>query len=179
MPKRVPIRICVNGQPREAFVEPAASLLELVRGTFGLTGTKEGCGTGYCGACTVLLDGQPVNACLVFAVDADHRDVLTVEGLATHEGGLHPVQDAFVACGALQCGFCTPGMLVSTVALLRRVPYPSEADIRAALAGHLCRCTGYRSIVRAVTRAAAALAANPENPALPQPARPRGMRSRA
>jgi aerobic-type carbon monoxide dehydrogenase small subunit (CoxS/CutS family) len=179
MPKLIPVRICLNGEPREALVEPAASLLQVVRDIFGMPGTKEGCGTGYCGACTVLLDGQPVNACLTFAVDADHRDVLTVEGLASREGELHPVQAAFVECGALQCGYCTPGMLLSTLALLRRVPAPTETDIRESLAGNLCRCTGYRSIVRAVERAAAALAAQPDPCADPVRTRPRVMRSRA
>jgi aerobic carbon-monoxide dehydrogenase small subunit len=147
------VKAYVNGSLCEAAVEPASTLLELLRDRFGLTGTKEGCGTGYCGACTVLVDGSPVNACLMLAVDADNRDIVTVEGLE-RDGMLHPVQEAFARFGALQCGYCTPGMIVSAAALLEENPDPSEADIRAGLAGNLCRCTGYRPIVDAVLAAA-------------------------
>jgi aerobic carbon-monoxide dehydrogenase small subunit len=139
------------------MIEPQLSLLRLLRDEFHLTGTKEGCSTGYCGACTVLVDHQPVNACLFFAVDADHRDVLTVEGLGGGDGQLDALQSAFVRCGGLQCGFCTPGMLMSATALLDSNPAPSEDDVREALAGNLCRCTGYQSIVKAVLDAAAAM----------------------
>lgn len=139
------------------MVEPAQSLLRLLRDDLRLSGTKEGCTTGYCGACTVLVDGEPVNACLFFAVDADHRDVTTVEGLASPTGEPHPLQSAFVKGSGLQCGFCTPGMLMSAAALLESNPAPDEEDVRQALAGNICRCTGYQSIVRAVVDAAAAM----------------------
>ena len=152
-----PIRFSLNGRHRDAMVRPDQSLLQLLRDDCGLSGTKEGCSTGYCGACTVLVDGDPVNACLFFAVDADRRHVTTVEGLGACDGALHPVQQAFVDAGALQCGFCTPGMVVSAAALLRERADPSESEIRAALAGNLCRCTGYQSIVTAVRNAARAL----------------------
>jgi aerobic carbon-monoxide dehydrogenase small subunit len=147
------IRCQVNGELREAMVQPQQSLLRVLRDDFQLAGTKEGCSTGYCGACTVLVDGQPVNSCLFFAVDADHRDILTVEGLGGDDG-LHPLQSAFIQAGGLQCGYCTPGVLMSALALLKDNPSPSEDDIREALAGNLCRCTGYQSIVRAVLEAA-------------------------
>ena len=144
------LSLSVNGNPVSLSVEPHLTLLELLRDTLGLTGAKEGCGAGNCGACTVLLDGEPVNSCLLLAAEADGRQVITVEGLAN----LHPVQEALVAHGGLQCGFCTPGVILSSVALLKRNPRPTEADIRDALAGNLCRCTGYDKIVRAVQAAA-------------------------
>jgi len=150
------ITLYVNGKPREVIVEPIASLLNVLRGDLGLTGTKEGCGTGYCGACTVLVDGTPVNSCLYFAVDADHREVTTVEGFADGPE-LHPIQSAFVDQSALQCGFCTPGMIASAAALLADNPDPTEEQIRAAIAGNLCRCTGYQAIVHAVQAAAVRL----------------------
>jgi aerobic-type carbon monoxide dehydrogenase small subunit (CoxS/CutS family) len=156
------------------MVDPRTSLLRLLRDEFLLTGTKEGCSTGYCGACTVLVDGQPVNSCLFFAVDADHRDVLTIEGLAAQDGRLHPIQACFVRCSALQCGYCTPGMLMSAVALLESNPSPTEADVREAIAGNLCRCTGYQSIVNAILEAAAELQSRRTR----ERARPR-VRSRA
>jgi carbon-monoxide dehydrogenase small subunit len=152
-----PVRIQVNGDVRDAMVEPHEPLLRVLRDTFGLTGTKEGCSTGYCGACTVLVEGEPVNSCLYFAVDADHREVTTVEGLETAQGELHPLQGAFIRRGGLQCGYCTPGMLLSSLALLERNPGPDEAAIRAALGGNLCRCTGYQSIVASVLDAAQAM----------------------
>jgi aerobic carbon-monoxide dehydrogenase small subunit len=132
----------------------------VLRDTLGLTGAKEGCGTGDCGACTVLLDGEPVNSCLLLAVEAGGCDVTTVEGLAGN-GSLHPMQRAFIEHGAVQCGFCTPGMLLSSVALLKHNPCPTEAEIRDTLAGNLCRCTGYDKIVRAVQAAAEEMAAGP------------------
>jgi len=145
--------ITVNGQVQRLDLEPHRSLAEVLREELGLIGTKEGCGSGDCGACTVLVDDDPICSCLMLAVEADGRSVLTIEGL-TPEGGLHPVQQAFVDHGALQCGFCTPGMVLSTVALLRRTADPSEDEIREALSGNLCRCTGYDMIVRAVRAAA-------------------------
>ena len=147
------LKVYVNGRERSAVVEPSATLLSLLRDELKLTGTKEGCGTGGCGACTVLVDGQPVNSCLAFAVDADHREVTTVEGLA-RETALHPLQAAFIECGALQCGFCTPGMLMSAAALLAANANPTEDDARDAIAGNLCRCTGYTPIVAAILAAA-------------------------
>ena len=147
-------RLCfsLNGRPVDIVVEPHLTLLEVLRDVLGLTGTKEGCGTGDCGACTVLLDGAPVSSCLLLAVEAADCEVTTVEGLAA-PGELHPLQKALIAHGGLQCGFCTPGVLLSSVALLARNPHPSDGEIRAALAGNLCRCTGYDKIVRAVQAA--------------------------
>jgi carbon-monoxide dehydrogenase small subunit len=132
--------------------------LDVLRDLLGLTGTKEGCGRGECGACTILLDGEPVNACLLYAAKLQGRNVLTVEGLAPSGGavGLHPLQEAFLEEGAVQCGYCTPGMLLSAKALLDRVPRPTVPEIEEALSGNLCRCTGYAKIVKAVQRAAGA-----------------------
>jgi carbon-monoxide dehydrogenase small subunit len=144
----------LNGVPTDVLTEPYRPLLEVLRDTLGLTGTKEGCGTGDCGACTVLLDGRPVTSCLVLAPEAQGRRVTTIEGLAP-AGRLHPVQRAFVEQGGLQCGICTPGMIMSAAALLERSPRPTEDEIRYAIAGNLCRCTGYDKIVRAVEAAAA------------------------
>lgn len=145
-----PIRLSVNGQAHDVMVDPQESLLQLLRDQLRLTGTKEGCSTGYCGACTALVDGAPVNACLFFAVDADRCEITTVEGIADSGSSLHPLQRAFVEAGGLQCGYCTPGMIMSAAALLAENPSPSEHDVRAALAGNICRCTGYQSIVQAV-----------------------------
>lgn len=143
----------VNKQPVEIVVEPHLTLLEVLRDTLGLTGTKEGCGTGDCGACTVLVNAEPVCSCLMLAVEAEGQEITTVEGLASN-GELHPVQKALIAYGGLQCGFCTPGVLMSSVALLTCQPQPTEHEIREALSGNLCRCTGYDKIVRAVQAAA-------------------------
>jgi carbon-monoxide dehydrogenase small subunit len=143
----------LNGVPTDVLTEPHRTLLELIRDTLENTGTKEGCGTGDCGACTILLDGRPVTSCLVLAPEVQGRQVTTVEGLA-QRGRLHPVQRAFVEAGGLQCGICTPGMIMSAAALLDRNPDPSEDEIRYAIAGNLCRCTGYDKIVRAVEQAA-------------------------
>jgi aerobic carbon-monoxide dehydrogenase small subunit len=139
----------VNGTRCNLDVAPETRLIELLRDGLGLTGTKEGCGEGECGACTVIVDGRAVNSCLLLAHQVRDADVMTVEGLATG-GELDALQDSFVRHGAIQCGFCTPGMLMSAKALLMENPHPSEADIRAALAGNLCRCTGYSAIVAAI-----------------------------
>jgi aerobic-type carbon monoxide dehydrogenase small subunit (CoxS/CutS family) len=149
-----PVMLFVNGVEREVVVEPLDTLLGVLRDRLALTGTKEGCGTGYCGACTVLVDGEPVNACLYPAVDADRRDVTTIEGLTSDEGTLHPLQTSFIERSGLQCGYCTPGMIVSAAAFLAEHPEPTDEETRAALAGNLCRCTGYQTIVEAVRDAA-------------------------
>ncbi len=148
------IELVVNGQPRTATVSGATTLLELLRDQLGLTGTKDGCSEGDCGACTVIVDGQAVKSCLVLAVQAEGSVVTTVEGLAGPDGSPHPLQEAFVETGAVQCGFCTPGMLMAAKALLDANPQPTEDDIRVALSGNLCRCTGYAKIVDAVEQAA-------------------------
>lgn len=144
----------VNGQEVSAYVDPGARLIDVLRGPLGLTGTKEGCGNGECGACTVIVDGRAVNACLFPALEAEGREVLTVEGLSEPGGELSDVQRAFVDGGAIQCGFCSPGMIMSATALLGRNADPSDDEIRAALIGNLCRCTGYAQIVSAVRAAA-------------------------
>ena len=147
------VQLTINGQPVEAAVEPNRTLLQFLREDLGLTGTKHGCGLGDCGACTVILDGQPVNSCLVLAIQANGGEVLTIEGLAEN-GKLHPIQQAFVDKGAIQCGFCTPGMILSAKALLEANPKPTEQEIRMAISGNLCRCTGYQKIVEAIAEAA-------------------------
>jgi carbon-monoxide dehydrogenase small subunit len=146
------ITLTVNGKPYELSVLPWRTLLEVIREDLGLTGTKEGCGLGECGACTVIVDGRTVNSCLMLASEADGKQITTIEGLA--DGGLHPVQQAFVDHGGLQCGFCTPGMIMSAKALLDENPRPSEAEIRKGIAGNLCRCTGYTKIIESITAAA-------------------------
>ncbi len=152
----VPITLTVNGQAVRAEVEPRVTLADFLRDELGLTGTKLGCEHGVCGACTVLVDGAAVRSCLMLAVQAEGADVLTIEGLAGD--GLHPVQEAFWEHHGLQCGFCTPGMVLTAYALLQERPSPSEEEIREALAGNLCRCTGYQNIVVAVRAAAEKLA---------------------
>ena len=149
----------VNGQEKSISVEPRQTLLDVLRYELRLTGTKEGCGDGNCGSCTILMDGKAVNSCLVLAIEADGRNVLTIEGLAEN-GVLHPIQQAFVDHGAIQCGFCTPGMILSAKALLDENPNPSEAEIRTAISGNLCRCTGYQKIVEAIQLAAQAIRAS-------------------
>jgi aerobic carbon-monoxide dehydrogenase small subunit len=149
------IKVKVQGTEREAEVESRLLLVHFLREVLGLTGTHIGCDTTHCGACTVLLDGQPVKSCTVLAVQADGREVMTVEGLE-QDGKLHPIQDGFWQEHGLQCGFCTPGMLMTGYALLERNADPSEAEIRQAISGNLCRCTGYVNIVKAVQHAAAA-----------------------
>lgn len=146
------IRLTLNGRAVEESALANETLMEFLRYRLGLTGTKEGCDTGDCGACTVLVNGKAVNSCLVLAVEADEADVITVEGLGD-AGQLHPLQQAFVDQGAVQCGFCTPGMMMAAKSLLDEQPNPSEDEIRLALAGNLCRCTGYVSIMSAVSAA--------------------------
>jgi carbon-monoxide dehydrogenase small subunit len=142
----------VNEQEHEIAVEPGRTLLDILRYELGLTGTKEGCSTGSCGSCTVLLDGEAVNSCLVFAVEVEGKEITTIEGLAQQDK-LHPLQQAFMDEGAVQCGFCTPGVILTAKAFLDSNPNPDESQIRQAIAGNLCRCTGYDKIVRAVMRA--------------------------
>jgi carbon-monoxide dehydrogenase small subunit len=150
------IKLSVNGEKREADVEPRLLLVHLIREVLKLTGTHIGCDTTHCGACTVLLDGRAVKSCTVFAVQANDREIMTVEGLEQN-GSLHPLQEGFMAEHGLQCGYCTPGMLMTGVAFLKKNPSPSEDDIRHAISGNLCRCTGYVNIVKAVQHAAAKL----------------------
>lgn len=146
----VEIRLTVNSAEVTASVPADMLLIDFLREELGLTGTKRGCGEGDCGACTVLLDGAPVTSCVMLAVQAEGRSVLTVEGLAPEEGKTHPIQDAFLEAGAVQCGFCTPGMLLSAKALLDAVPNPDYTTIVRGLSGNLCRCTGYSKIIQAV-----------------------------
>ena len=150
------IHVKVNGTPMEAEVEPRLLLVHCIRDTFQLTGTHIGCDTSHCGACTVLLDGKPIKSCTFFAIQADGRSITTVEGLE-QDGKLHPLQEGFMAEHGLQCGYCTPGMLMTSHAFLKRHPAPSEDDIRWAISGNLCRCTGYVNIVKAIQYAAAKL----------------------
>ncbi|MGD8291718.1 MAG: (2Fe-2S)-binding protein [Desulfobacterales bacterium] len=145
---RVPINISVNGEEYQLEVKPNRVLLDVLREDLGLTGTKKGCGLGKCGACTVLLDGRPIHSCLLLAVQADRKQITTIEGIASEEP--HPLQSAFVEKGAVQCGFCTPGMINAAKALLDTNPNPDEAEIKLAIAGNLCRCTGYNQIVSAI-----------------------------
>jgi len=149
------IRVAVNGEKKEAEVESRLLLVHLLREVFRLTGTHIGCDTTHCGACTVLLDGHPVKSCTVLAVQADGREVMTVEGLEK-DGKLHPIQEGFFQEHGLQCGYCTPGMMMTGYALLETNADPSEMDVRRAISGNLCRCTGYVNIVKSVRHAAAA-----------------------
>jgi carbon-monoxide dehydrogenase small subunit len=151
---RYHISFTLNGEEKALDIEPRISALELIRGVLDLKGTKEGCGIGECGACTIVVDGRAVNACLMFAAQLDGREVLTVEGL-NREGGLHPSQQSFAEKHAVQCGFCTPGILMSTHALLAENPHPKRDEIIKAVAGNLCRCTGYQSIIAGIEDAAA------------------------
>ncbi len=148
----------LNGRAVSTPAEPATLLVDLLRGALGLTGTHQGCDTAQCGCCTVLVDGDSVKACSVLALQVQGRAVTTVEGLARPDGSLHPVQEAFIACHGLQCGFCTPGMMMTATCLLQRNPRPSEEQIVHALEGNLCRCTGYVNIVAAVKQAADTMA---------------------
>ena len=150
------VKVAINGEKHEAEVEPRLLLVHMLRENLRLTGTHIGCDTSHCGACTVLLDGRPIKSCTMFAVQAHGREITTVEGLE-QDGKLHPVQDAFIAEHGLQCGYCTPGMLMTSVAFLKNNPTPSEDDIRRAISGNLCRCTGYVNIVKAVQHAAVTL----------------------
>jgi carbon-monoxide dehydrogenase small subunit len=147
------VKLTVNGTLHELSVKPWETLLDVIREHLGLTGTKVGCGLGECGACTVIMDGKAVNSCLVLAVEADGKQITTIEGLADGDK-LHPIQEAFVQQGGLQCGFCTPGMIMSAKALLDKNPHPSEEEIRRGIAGNLCRCTGYTKIIESISSAA-------------------------
>ncbi|MXZ25825.1 MAG: (2Fe-2S)-binding protein [Caldilineaceae bacterium SB0665_bin_21] len=161
MSKKTVVNTTINGEPKAFLCEPRQTALEVLRDTLELTGAKEGCGNGNCGACNIILDGVLVNSCLVLAVELEGRDVLTIEGVAdTWPGeGLHPIQEKYLEHAALQCGICTPGFIVSSKALLDENPNPSEHEIRLWLAGNLCRCTGYDKIVRAVQDSANVLSA--------------------
>jgi len=150
---KVHVTTTINGEPAEFLCEPQESLLDTLRNTLNLTGSKEGCGSGDCGACSVLVDGRLVCSCLMLAAEAEGHEILTIEGIATGDK-LHPVQQKFLEHAALQCGFCTPGFIVATKALLDKNPDPTETEVRYWLAGNLCRCTGYDKIVRAVMDAA-------------------------
>ncbi|MFC1815471.1 (2Fe-2S)-binding protein [Thermodesulfobacteriota bacterium] len=143
------INLSVNGVLYQLAVEPHRSLVDVLRDDLGLTGTKKGCGHGHCGTCTILLDGKAVNSCLVLATDVNGRNIVTIEGLAP-DGKLHALQEAFIRHGAVQCGFCTPGLILSAKALLDENPTPSAEEIRFALVGNLCRCTGYAKVVKAI-----------------------------
>jgi aerobic carbon-monoxide dehydrogenase small subunit len=151
--EKILVRIRVNGENREATVEPRTLLVEFLRDHMNLTGTHIGCDTTYCGACTVLLNGRTVKSCTLFAPMADGGEITTVEGLSTN-GELHPVQKAFADCHGLQCGYCTPGLLLSTLHLLSHTPKPTDQQIRKGIAGNTCRCTGYQNIFKAVRAAA-------------------------
>jgi aerobic-type carbon monoxide dehydrogenase small subunit (CoxS/CutS family) len=164
------IALTVNGKAYTREVEPRLSLVDFLRDDLGLTGTHVGCEHGVCGACTVLLDGQTVRGCLLFAVQADGAEVVTIEGLAGDQDSLHPVQQAFWDHHGLQCGFCTPGMLLTAAELLREHPDPTEAEIRNGIAGNLCMCTGYVNIVKAVRSAARVLRGEAPLAAGPEPA---------
>jgi len=150
------IRLIVNGETYEVIVKSSETLQDVLRDKLGLTGTKEGCDTGKCGACTVLIDGQAVRSCLTLAVSARDREITTIEGLAEVEK-LHPLQQAFIEHGAIQCGFCTPGMILTAKAFLDENPTPTEEEVKEAIAGNICRCTGYSSIVEAIHAAAVAI----------------------
>jgi carbon-monoxide dehydrogenase small subunit len=154
IPRREIAELIINGETYEIAIEPHYTLLEVLREILGLTGTKEGCGTGECGSCTVLIEGEPVLSCLILATECQGRGILTIEGVAGPHG-MSDVQRTFLEKGAVQCGFCTPGMVLAATALLERTPNPSDEEIKEALEGHLCRCTGYNKIVEAVEAAAA------------------------
>lgn len=154
----MPVSLRVNGDAYDLLIPPWRTLLEVLREHLGLTGAKRSCQEGQCGACTVLLDGRPVNSCLYLAVEAQGKEILTIEGLSRDAGGLHPVQRSFVEKGAIQCGFCTPGLVLAAVSLLDENPNPNEEEVRKAVVGHLCRCTGYVQIVEAILGAARAMA---------------------
>ena len=150
------IEFVINGKPYELSIPPWKTLLGMIREDLNLTGTKEGCGQGECGSCTVIMGGKTVNSCLVPAVEADNQEIITIEGLADGEN-LHPIQDAFVEQAGMQCGFCTPGMIISAKSLLDRNPNPSLKEIKEGIAGNFCRCTGYTKIVESISAAAEAM----------------------
>ena len=168
--QQIPVMVDLNGQPAEATVSPRLLLADLLRDDLGLTGTRLGCEQGVCGSCTVIMDGEEVRSCLVFAAQADGTAIRTVEGLAATEDRLSCLQQAFADNDALQCGFCTPGFLMASTALLERQPDPDEATVREALSGNLCRCTGYGGIVQAVLECAAAAGGGAPTPTMSSPA---------
>ncbi|GAB6171856.1 (2Fe-2S)-binding protein [Paradesulfitobacterium aromaticivorans] len=147
---KIPISLTVNGDKFELLVAPTRKLVDVLREDLGFTGTKKGCGEGECGACTVLMDGEPVSSCLVLAPQAHGKTVVTVEGLESENGELDPVQESFMSKGAIQCGYCSPGMIMTSKALLKVNPHPTEEEVKDAISGNLCRCTGYQKIVDAV-----------------------------
>ena len=147
---KIPIGLTVNGDKFELLVVPIRKLVDVLREDLGFTGTKKGCGEGECGACTVLMDGEPVSSCLVLAPQADGKAIVTIEGLESENGALDPVQESFMSKGAIQCGYCTPGMIMTSKALLKVNPQPTQAEVKDAISGNLCRCTGYQKIVDAV-----------------------------
>ena len=147
------MHLTINGEPYELLVEPYCSLLDMLRDQLHLTGTKKGCDEGDCGACTVLIQGKTATSCMMLALDARDKDIVTIEGLAQRDK-LHPVQDAFVQYGGVQCGYCTPGLIMSAVGLLRENSTPTEEDVRYGIGGNLCRCTGYTKVIQAILRAA-------------------------
>ncbi|MEM3420763.1 MAG: (2Fe-2S)-binding protein [Candidatus Hadarchaeum sp.] len=149
--RKILVRLNVNGKNYEVEVKPHWTLLQVIRDKLGLTGTKYGCGTGECGACTVLIDGKPMTSCLVLAASAEGRKIVTIEGISSDK--LHPIQEAFIEEGAIQCGYCTPGMILTAKALLEKNPHPTEEEVRRAIDGNLCRCTGYVKIVKAILKA--------------------------
>lgn len=151
---RKSVNFIVNGEPREMAVEPNRSLLDALRNEAALTGTKKGCDVGECGSCTVILDGRPVNSCLVLALEVEGAEITTIEGMQAPDGTPHRLQECFMRCGAAQCGFCTPGILVAAKALLDQNPAPTVDEIRFAIAGNICRCTGYTKIIDAISMAA-------------------------
>ncbi len=156
------IRLTLNGELKELLVEPHRTLVDVIRKDLGLTGTKKGCGTGDCGSCTILLDGRAVNSCLILAVEVDGSEIVTIEGL--RQGGkLHPLQEAFIEHGAIQCGFCSPGMIMAAKALLDQCPNPTEGQVKMAISGNLCRCTGYTKIIDAIR----SVARGGKSPAIP------------
>lgn len=159
--KKQLLSMIVNGDEHDLAVAPNATLLDVLRDDLGLTGVKEGCSEGVCGACTVLMDGNPVRSCLTLALEAEGSSIITIEGLSA-EGQLHPIQEAFVDQGAVQCGFCTPGMVLSSKALLDSSPHPSDEEIKYALAGNFCRCTGYAKILNAVREAGGSVSGKKE-----------------
>jgi carbon-monoxide dehydrogenase small subunit len=148
------IRLKVNGEEFTVVAQHTDTLVDVLREKLDLIGTKKACDIGDCGACTILVDGKPVNSCLILAMDAEDKEITTIEGLEGKDGTLHPIQEAFITNGAVQCGFCTPGMILSAKALLDEIPNPTEEEVRQGLAGNLCRCTGYAKIVQAVLDAA-------------------------
>ena len=152
------MHLTINGEPYELLVEPYCSLLDMLRDQLHLTGTKRGCDEGDCGACTVLIQGKTATSCMMLALDAKDKEVVTVEGLARGDK-LHPVQEAFVQYGGVQCGYCTPGLIMSAVGLLRENPAPTEEDVRYGIGGNLCRCTGYAKVIQAILKAAEAMRA--------------------